>query len=74
LIFKMAALGERLIRLKNPIKNNNFFMGACYKFLCRKLSQKSVHRHCESVSPKQSIENQGSGLLRFARNDGTADF
>ena len=27
------------------------------------------HRHCEGDSPKQSSENQSSGLLRYARND-----
>jgi len=31
-------------------------------------------RHCEGGSPKQSSENQCSGLLHFVRNDGNRNF
>ena len=31
-------------------------------------------RHCEGDCPKQSSESQHSGLLRYARNDGTLIF
>ena len=31
-------------------------------------------RHCEGDSPKQSIENQSSGLLHSVRNDKKTEF
>ena len=34
----------------------------------------SLDRHCEGDSPKQSIKNQHSGLLRYAHNDGILTF
>ena len=47
-------------------KNNSSLLRGCVK--------SEQQRHCEGDSPKQSSDNQRSGLLRYARNDGNAEF
>jgi glycosyltransferase involved in cell wall biosynthesis len=43
-------------------------------FADRELLKIYPPRHCEGDSPKQSIDNQFSGLLHFVRNDGNVRF